>query len=1421
MPLASLTVDLTLALARFEADSGKAAQIVARDQDRMSSAAKLFERQLERLADQAGRTQSQFLSLKAAELGIGENTKAARLIEQIERQGTATAAATAAQVSAIRSTASAAEESADRQRALNDQLVSSIRTVNRAYEERRAALIAQEKGGQITPEQLKTGLSGLSQQRTDGIRQLKEQAALERQAQTQAEALAKAEREAAAAAEQAAAKQRLAAQQIVDGQNGLLASYRQRLQLLRELRDAGAITPAQFRTAGTDLVNQQPAVQRRRQEVEAAQAAAQSVADSQERAARQAAEAAEQSAARQRVAAQSVIDQQNGLSASYRARLQQLRELRDAELISPAQFRQAGTELVNQQPAIAARRAEAEAAKKAADEIVAAAQKKAAAETAATNAFVESIQRQADAIGKTRSQLVLEEAARRGVADQVRPYVQRIDEAEKSLNKFGRTSGVARYQLLTLQYTLSDTIASLASGISPLTILLQQGGQVADVFAGTGGVGGIFKAIGSVLTPVRIAIGGTAAAIGALGYAMYQGATQSREFSDAVTLSGNFSAQTDGKFKSLTRTIAESGEVNVASARAFGLALIQTGEIGGRNFAIATEAAARFGNATGKTAKEVATQFAALQRDVTAGAKTLNQELNFLSAAQLNQIRSLQESGRSTEAVALVYDALNGRLKQLEPNLGTLDRVLRGVSNTWKGFWDAAFDIGRTKTIADKVDEARAAAEAARRVGTERDSQSIGTDPRRRAEAAAGRASGSSRADAADEALRLLNRSQAAQEAAVQAGAELAKLNKDGADADEYVRGMDRRAKSTEGLKRALDEANTAFAKQDALAARDPNYTASTQAQRAAILARIREDFTDKPANTEANQVAKAERDRALKALQDSLSAEREAITFQNDYLGRLYDAGEISLETVLDKRREAVDRDLQEQLNSVDAQIAVQTRYLDFIKSRDPSEAIQTQKNIDSLSEQGAALVLERQRRLVLVNQDAAASFRALNERVTEYRAQLLQLEGDEEGAAKLRAQTAIANARLFAGQSGGGVSDADIRRQERALEVTNRLAEVQRRLGVLNSDTSRAEELFRIRAEQAGADLVTTEQGVFAVRSAALQQLAALTRQAEELARISTDPRVQQFAADLRLQFEKAAEAVSPMLERLRAAGKELASSIAQTVGQSIVNFDSLFAARRKENSSSGAAAVDVVVKDVINPLLRQINASIVKAVVQDPLEKFLQGQIRKLIDNSPFGEAIKQAIDPAQAAQATAITAQTAAMTTQTGVVVTATSSMVELTTAAFAAAAALSSVSGSQASGLISGFLPGIIDPGAGGGGFGGIFGDGFPMADGTNRVPYDGFRARLHKDEAVVPAKYNPAAGGGGGAGGGLKVFISNTASDVVEARPQRNDNGDLEVMIRRLVRDENARDLGSGGGVISKGLKSRGVNLNGGMPVMG
>jgi len=98
--------------------------------------------------------------------------------------------------------------------------------------------------------------------------------------------------------------------------------------------------------------------------------------------------------------------------------------------------------------------------------------------------------------------------------------------------------------------------------------------------------------------------------------------------------------------------------------------------------------------------------------------------------------------------------------------------------------------------------------------------------------------------------------------------------------------------------------------------------------------------------------------------------------------------------------------------------------------------------------------------------------------------------------------------------------------------------------------------------------------------------------------------------------------------------------------------------------------------------------------------------------------------------------------------------------------------------------------------------------GMSLAVGTNYVPYDGFRATLHKGEAVVPAKFNPA--NGGRMGGVPNVSIHNYGGS--EVQTQVADDGSLQVLIDKAA-DAGYRkgvsDLASGTGDMSKQLRNR------------
>ena len=73
---------------------------------------------------------------------------------------------------------------------------------------------------------------------------------------------------------------------------------------------------------------------------------------------------------------------------------------------------------------------------------------------------------------------------------------QRFDQTSQAIKGVGGATGLTRNQLLTLQYSFNDVVASMSTGKSPMTILMQQGGQVTQAF---GDLRGTLADFGSAL----------------------------------------------------------------------------------------------------------------------------------------------------------------------------------------------------------------------------------------------------------------------------------------------------------------------------------------------------------------------------------------------------------------------------------------------------------------------------------------------------------------------------------------------------------------------------------------------------------------------------------------------------------------------------------------------------------------------------------------------------------------------------------------------------------------------------------------------------------------------------------------------------------------------------------------------------------
>lgn len=254
----------------------------------------------------------------------------------------------------------------------------------------------------------------------------------------------------------------------------------------------------------------------------------------------------------------------------------------------------------------------------------------------------------------------------------------------------------------------TDIATSLAGGQNPLTVLLQQGGQLKDMF---GGAGAAARALGTyvlgLINPVTI----VAAAAAALGIAFTLGRKEGEEFSRSIALTGNTSGVTAQQLQSLAAQMDKlSGVTRGQAAEALNI-FVQAGVGGAAGIGKVTEAALRLEQAGGPAVADTAKQFKALEKDPLQASLKLNESVNFLTDSLYKQIKSLEQQGKLTDAARVAQnayaDALLARTPQVIENIGYIERAWRAVKNVAREGWDAVLGVGREATQEEKVESTR------------------------------------------------------------------------------------------------------------------------------------------------------------------------------------------------------------------------------------------------------------------------------------------------------------------------------------------------------------------------------------------------------------------------------------------------------------------------------------------------------------------------------------------------------------------------------------------------------------------------------------------------------------------------------------------------------------------------------------------
>lgn len=275
--------------------------------------------------------------------------------------------------------------------------------------------------------------------------------------------------------------------------------------------------------------------------------------------------------------------------------------------------------------------------------------------------------------------------------------------ATKGLGTMGVSAAQTAAALRQVPAQFTDIVVSLQAGQAPLTVLLQQGGQLKDMF---GGAGAAAKALGGyvlgLVNPFTVA----AAAAAALGVAYYQGSKEVDALRMALVTTGNM---TGASVTQLRQFAAEMGAISGAEAKASdALAdFVAAGVRGTATLKEYAQTAIDWEKATGTSVEKTAKAFAQLQDDPLKAALELHKGMNFLTLATYEQARALEEQGKKSEAAALLQreyaKALNQGTAEIRTNLGFLESSWEKLGKTASAVWGLMLGAGRSATLADKL----------------------------------------------------------------------------------------------------------------------------------------------------------------------------------------------------------------------------------------------------------------------------------------------------------------------------------------------------------------------------------------------------------------------------------------------------------------------------------------------------------------------------------------------------------------------------------------------------------------------------------------------------------------------------------------------------------------------------------------------
>lgn len=317
------------------------------------------------------------------------------------------------------------------------------------------------------------------------------------------------------------------------------------------------------------------------------------------------------------------------------------------------------------------------------------------AQAAATKEqFINRLREQAETMNLTTAELLQYKAAQLGISAEAAPFIQKITDQNAAMSKGGISAGQYAQAMRYLPMQITDVVTSLASGMPVWLVAIQQGGQIKDSF---GGVGNTFKALLSIITPARLAMGGLVGIVAAAGIAAVSAMNDQDEFNRSIQKTGNYAGVTSGELEQMAQ---QGGQLrgNYSQVRDILNGLVRSGRFTGETLTSVAQAATLMAELSGDSADQVVSNFLKMSDSATTWAANTNQQYHFLDLETYQRILSLEDQGRKEEAIELASQAFK---KASEERLRTMEQQLNRAARAWNNVKIAA--TGAWESFKDKA----------------------------------------------------------------------------------------------------------------------------------------------------------------------------------------------------------------------------------------------------------------------------------------------------------------------------------------------------------------------------------------------------------------------------------------------------------------------------------------------------------------------------------------------------------------------------------------------------------------------------------------------------------------------------------------------------------------------------------------------